>query len=408
MEVVCMARAMYKQRGNGQGSIIEIKPRAGKPKPKRRFRARVTVGWDYNPETGKSKQILKDLGYYETRAQAEAALAEYFESPYDLSAKDMTFKECYEAWFPEYEKRLSRDSARRSVINAFEYMTPLYNMRMRDIKESHIRGVIDNATRVQTRGKDKGKAMPASACTKERMKSVLNLMYDWVVNHDIVNKNYARGFHLDKEILDQIEDEKREINIFTNEEVQVLWDNVNKYPFVDMLLINIYEGWRPQELAILKVKDVDLQRQTITGGIKTKASKDRTIPIHPLVKNLIANRYNEAIEMGSEYLFNDPNGQRGTNMTYDKWQKRFNAIIEDLKLSKHHPHEARHHFISSAKAYGVDEYLLKRIVGHKIKDVTEDVYTHRFVNQLAREIRKIKKFLPEDIPLEEFDDSEFE
>ena len=401
-----MAKAMYKQRGNGQGSIIEIKAREGKPK--RRFRARVTLGWVYDAQTGKSKQVLKDLGYYETRALAEAALADYFENPYDLSAKDMTFKECFEKWFAEYEKKLSTASARRSVINAFEYMTPLYNLRMRDIRECHISGTINNATRVQTRGKDKGKAMPASACTQGRMKSVLNLMFDWAARNDIINKNFVRGYRLDSSITQQIEESKREINVFSNDEVQVLWDNVNKVDFVDVLLIGLYSGWRPQELATLRIEDIDLQYQTMRGGMKTKSGRDRIIPIHLLIKNLVVNRYNEAVAMGSEYLFNDPNGQRGTHLTYDKWRHRFDDIVRALNLSKHHPHEARHHYITLAKAYGVNEYILKRLVGHKIKDFTEGIYTHRLLNEYAREIRRIKKFLPEDVPLEDFDDSEFE
>ena len=56
----------------------------------------------------------------------------------------------------------------------------------------------------------------------------------------------------------------------------------------------------------------------------------------------------------------------------------------------HHPHETRHTFITKAKACGMDEYILKLIVGHSIADVTERVYAHRTVEQLKSEIRKIK------------------
>ena len=37
----------------------------------------------------------------------------------------------------------------------------------------------------------------------------------------------------------------------------------------------------------------------------------------------------------------------------------------------------------------VDEYILKRIVGHSIPDITEDVYTHRDFEELRAEILKI-------------------
>lgn len=47
----------------------------------------------------------------------------------------------------------------------------------------------------------------------------------------------------------------------TDEEVALLWDNTN-IPFADMILIGIYSGWRPQELSILKVSNIDMETRT--------------------------------------------------------------------------------------------------------------------------------------------------
>ena len=47
-------------------------------------------------------------------------------------------------------------------------------------------------------------------------------------------------------------------------------------------------------------------------------------------------------------------------------------------------------FITLAKECNMNEYILKLIVGHAIKDVTEKVYTHRTMEQLKGEIEKIK------------------
>lgn len=43
-----------------------------------------------------------------------------------------------------------------------------------------------------------------------------------------------------------------------------------------------------------------------------------------------------------------------------------------------------------AKKFKVDEYAIKRIVGHEINDVTEKVYTQRDLAWLKSEIEKIK------------------
>lgn len=47
-------------------------------------------------------------------------------------------------------------------------------------------------------------------------------------------------------------------------------------------------------------------------------------------------------------------------------------------------------YITMAKRDGVDEYAIKRIVGHRIKDITEEVYTDRSIEWLRSEIEKIK------------------
>ena len=56
----------------------------------------------------------------------------------------------------------------------------------------------------------------------------------------------------------------------------------------------------------------------------------------------------------------------------------------------HKPHDTRHTFITKAKAAGVDEYILKLIVGHEIQDITEKVYTHRTLEDMKTEIQKIE------------------
>lgn len=52
-------------------------------------------------------------------------------------------------------------------------------------------------------------------------------------------------------------------------------------------------------------------------------------------------------------------------------------------------HDTRHTFISQAQRYRLNEFCLKRIVGHSGHGVTQNVYTHVEVPELLREINKI-------------------
>lgn len=353
---------------NGYGTIYKMSGKRSKP-----FRAMKTDKWVLDTATGKSKQIRFTVGYYATREEAMIALADYNENPYDIKADSITFSEVYEKWSESYFPTLSNPSSIRTVTAAYAYCNGLYDMRMKDIRVSHLEGTILDAQ--------------VGDSTKSRIKSLFNMMYKYALAHDIVEKDYASVMFANGNPIKR--ERTKEVVPFTQEEILLLWDNLN-FAFTDMILIGIYSGWRPQELAILKVVDIDLDANTMLGGLKTDAGKNRIVPIHPLIKPLIENRLKEATAIQSDYLFNDANGQQGTYMTYDKYRKRFEKVMKYLNL-KHRPHETRHTFITKAKSCNIDEYTLKLIVGHAIDDITEKVYTHRTIEQLKAEMAKITK-----------------
>lgn len=354
---------------NGFGTVYKMSGKRSKP-----FRAVKTDKWVQDADTGKAKQIRFTIGYYHTREEAMIALADYNENPYDIKADCITFSEVYEKWNENYFPTLTNPSSIRTITAAYAYCNGLYDMRMKDIRVSHLEGVILNA--------DVGDS------TKSRIKSLFNMMYKYAVAHDIVDKDYASVMFANGNPIKN--ERKKEVIPFSDDEVLKLWESKDSIPFADMILIGIYSGWRPQELAILKIADIDIKAGTMRGGLKTDAGKNRIVPIHSLIMPLIEKRISEANTMHSKYLFNDINGQQGTYMTYDKYRKRFAKVMKCLDM-KHRPHETRHTFITKAKSCNVDEYILKLIAGHAIKDITEKVYTHRTIEQLKSEMEKITK-----------------
>lgn len=82
----------------------------------------------------------------------------------------------------------------------------------------------------------------------------------------------------------------------------LFWANVGKYPDIDLILIQCYSGWRPRELCYLRLEDIDLNARTFTGGLKTDAGKNRVVPIHPRIFDLVQARYQKSVELGSPYF----------------------------------------------------------------------------------------------------------
>lgn len=64
-------------------------------------------------------------------------------------------------------------------------------------------------------------------------------------------------------------------------------------------------------------------------------------------------------------------------------------IVETLGLNpEHRAHDPRKQFVTMCKRNKVDQYAIKYMVGHKIDDITEAVYTERGTDWLASELKK--------------------
>ena len=369
---------------NGFGQITEIKNRNLR-KP---FRAMVTVG---RREDGRPiSKMLKPEAFFKTYNEAYEALVEYNRNPYDLD-NDISVKELYEKWTSDYFKK-STVTYQRTVTSAWSYCSSVYSMRAKDLRARHIKGCMEDGYRIETKGKKKGEKIYASPGTKTRIKSLFNLMYDYALEYELVDRNYARTFDISDDVLDKVEQNKHSHIIFTENEIKILWENIEKIKFTDWIIIQIYMGWRPQELSILKLADVDLENWTITGGMKTDAGKQRTVPIHSKIKEYIKRNYDFAITVGSEYLLNDK-GQTHAGVwkiSYDKYAKRFDKVIKALSLNpEHRPHDPRKTFVTRAKKAGINDNAIKAIVGHKASDITESAYTDRDIEWLRSDIEKI-------------------
>lgn len=368
---------------NGFGQITKVNGKYLR-KP---YRARVTIGKN---EYG--KPIVKDLKpicFFETYNDAYEALVEYNKNPYDLDGSTMTIKELYEKWTDYYFETLESDASKRTIRSAWNYCSSVYDMRVVDLRARHIRGCMEEGTY-----EVKGQIKNASAGTKGRIKSLFNMMLDYAMEYEIVTINYARTFDVSTSILEEQAETKRDHIPYTDKEMKLLWDNLYKVDYVNVVLFQCYSGWRPQELGLIRLENVDLDKGIMIGGMKTKAGKDRPVPIHPKIYDITKHMYEQAKEIGSEYLINcvDVKTHRGsTMMTYDKLRHRYDKIVATLQLNiNHRPHDARKHFVTMAKRCDMDEYALKHIIGHEISDITEKVYTERNIDWLKAEMQKIK------------------
>lgn len=341
------------KKANGNGSISKLSGIRRKP-----YIARVTLGWD--EKTG--RQIRKTIGTYVTQKEAQKALIDYLDNPYDLDLSNILFKDVYEKWSKLKYPKVSH-SAILGYQSAYNNVEKLHNMKIKDIKARHLQEAIDSCS--------KGQA------TKKKIKFLFGQMFAYAMQNDIITKDYSEFVDIGK----ASEESKREP--FSNKEIELLWKHIDDIEFIDTILIMIYSGFRMGELLELETKNIDLINMTMTGGLKTEAGKNRLIPIHPKIFPLIEKRYNK----DNQYLIINFKGKK---MKYDNYYKeKFIPIMEQLNM-KHRPHDCRHTFATLLSNANANATAIKKMIGHESYATTEKIYTHKDIEELRKNVELIK------------------
>ena len=336
---------------NGFGSVHKLPGRRRKP-----WRARVTVGWvmvdkdgqsvpDDSEEAVETKQVYKTVGYYAKRQEALAALMAYRGEEPEQEA--LTFAELYDKWM-EIKAPTRSDSTRKDYASSRKRLASLDEIQVDRL-------TVDGIDRY----------FRELDCTPVARKKAAALF------QQVLKYAYKKGYTTTNlaERMDHYSQPAAKIvrRVFTTEEVAGLW--ASDRLAAKAALVALYGGWRPGEVLALTPASVDLEAQTITGGSKTDAGRDRVVPIHsailPMVRQLVA-------DAGPVlFPFSMP--------TY----ARFISGIG------HTPHDTRHSFATAAKDCGMDPTIRKRILGHAVTDITESVYTHATADRFRTELEKL-------------------
>ena len=266
-----------------------------------------------------------------------------------------TFAEVY-ADFYNYKfvqsKKKYSNSSHNVTAAAFQNLKPLHNMPFDSIRHNDMQTIIDNC--------------PLKTASIEHMISLLKQMYKYAELMELSEKDYSKFIKLNRE-----NDDEHGVP-FSDEDIAQMWADVDN-PTAEMLLIMIYSGHRISEY---KVIDIDLDKLSFTGGVKTRTSKERVVPIHSKIVPLVRKR----LERDGKLL---KCGISNFRYSLRKW-----CIAHNIE--PHTPHDTRHTFSRLCDKYGVRENDKKRMLGHVIGDVTNDVYGHRGLEDLRAEIEKIQ------------------
>lgn len=361
---------------NGYGSVYKSSGKRRCP-----YRAIVTEGWQLDKDAGKWKQKRKTVGYYATKNDAMVALAEYNKSPFDLETSKITFAEIYNRWSDEHFPTIS-DSNIKGYKASYKLCEPITRKRFVDITLDDLQYLVDVS----------GKNTP----TLRKLKSMLGLVFKYAVIHDIIPPDRNKVQYLDIKKAGNPNAYNR--TRFSKQEISTLWNQKDGNIYINVVLMLIYSGVRISELLDLKKENVNIKERWFDVTASKTDAGIRKVPINKKVLPFFEHWYNKN---DCEYLISTPEGEHfGYRNYYDSYWiplmiqlKMGEFVIEKDKKEPvykgHRPHDCRHTCVSLLVESGVDDRMVKKIVGHKGQGVTQQVYTHLDIDALVDAIDRI-------------------
>lgn len=332
---------------NGYGSVIKLSGNRRKP-----YVARKTKGYD-----DRAYPIYEVIGYYSSRAEALIALAEYNRDPYDVDLAKATMKEVYEAWSKGEFPKLKL-SMKHAYQSAFKHCSPVYDKPYKSLRKGHMQSCIDNC----------GKGYS----TRSNIKMLFSQLDKYAFDYDIISKCYASNLDIGER------DISEKHGLIDDTEVQTLWKHQGE-PYVDETLFMLYTGFRVSEALLLMNKDINFEENTMTGGVKTSAGKNRVVPIHPAILPIVRQHYSS-----TDYLF-DLDPKQNTETYRVKFSKNWKQKMLEIGID-HLTHDCRHTFRSKLDSAGANKVAIDRIMGHASQSIGERVYTHKTIAELQSAI----------------------
>ena len=371
----------YKRRPNGSGTVVKLSGRRRKP-----FCAKVTLD-ERNLTNGEKKRLV--IGTFETYQEALNALSLYsltvnntiskkeameidpevYQKVQDkMSKKVPTFLDIYYI-LDKDEFSLLSPQTQNSMHGAIKHLKKLHYLKIDQITLRMIQDVFDEDG--------------SNHSTQVHMKTICTKVFRYAVVNQCIERNDDYTSYI---IIAKYEESDMHRSYTINE---ILALKKADTPEAHIMLIFIYTGVRINELLNINRDNIHIDEKCdddgterlisymITGS-KTKAGKNRIVPIHDDIKQYVID----------ELLKPE---KRLVDVTYANFTTRTVLIKVNKLLNTHHTmHDTRKTFATLCQMNNLNVYIRKKVLGHRMNDITFDVYTNESKNRLWTEINKIK------------------
>lgn len=349
----------------------------------------------YEGKKRKLRWISTGLAEYGNKRKAEQMLRETLIKMEKFPRLTQDKADIYNAPFADYirhwltviERKVDIITYQGYEILARTHVLPYFDdlgTKLRDVTPEILQAYVDEK---YANGRKDGKG-GLSARTVKMHKNVIYQTLEYAVKNGLLSQNPCK-------LIDLPKTKRYEYQVYTDNELQTLFDALANDPMLPIIRVTAYYGLRRSELLGLKWDSIDFQRKLITirrtvSKVTTAVAKDKTkntssyrsFPLTSDMENLFyeikaqqdRNRHHFARSyQESDYVFTWPDGHL---YSPDYITDRFSNLLKKHNLPHIRFHELRHSCASLLLSAGFNLKDVQEWLGHADIKMTANIYGH--------------------------------
>ena len=314
------------KRPNGTGTVIKVGTN--------NYKAIVVVGYK---DQEKKLPVRRSKSGFKTKAEAINYLPSLY-SATPLRASQSLIS-VFEEWFKTKDVG---DERKKVYLIAKKRLEPFFYRDINSITINEMQAYLDS--------------LGLAVSPQRTFRDTIRELWEYAIP-----RNYVTGLNIGK-YLNVAKYTPPEKESFTDKELEVIRENLDKSFYVPYIYILCYTGFRIGEFASLTRASYDPVEKTLKGGSKTKAGKNRIVTISPKILPLVERCYN-ATEKVTDPLF--PN-MYGKPLNSQSFPISFETALKTIGIDPQGrtPHSCRHTFATLMKNVSAAEKDKLKLIGH--------------------------------------------
>lgn len=372
------------------------------------FRTSLTIGYD-----SKGKRILQQF-YGTTKTEAENKKKDYIkaiESGINPDLAAQTLEKAMYSWLWDIERYSGNKSSTferyESIYRNYIEGTKIGRLTVNDIKKLPIQ---KHYNQLLSDGK--------TYSIINNLNKLLNKFFGYAVSEDYIIKNPITGLKIPRNNEDDIEEDIRSIETFTDKEINKIIDKLGNEKLRYIIIFAILTGARMGEILALETSDITNNMVRINKTARTvrvyedkekyhyelKVTKPKTrnsnreVPLPQTLidelKKLNILTIEERLKLGPAYTENNllfPS-LTGTYIDDNNLRRSWKRALKNAGVEYKKFHALRHTYATRLFENGTSILTVSRLLGHSSIKTTE-IYTHVLEDIKIKEVECLNSIL---------------